>query len=168
MSGALIVTAELVPADFATFDGLRRRHYPPERNQLPAHLTMFHALPPSSEAEIRRELGLHAAMPAPRAIISGLMNLGTGVAFRIVSDGLEAIRADLAGHCHGLLGAQDNAGWRSHITIQNKVQPSVARKLLADLKRDFRPRPVGISALALHRYIGGPWEPLARYPFRGT
>ena len=167
MSGALIVTAELAPPDFAWLDALRRRHFPPERNQLPAHLTMFHALPPSSESEIRRELGRHAATPAPRATIAGLMNLGTGVALRIVSDDLEAIRADLAEHCHGLLSAQD-IGWRPHVTIQNKVQPSAARKLLSEMEKDFRPRALGISALALHRYLCGPWEPLARYPFRGA
>jgi len=168
MSGALIVTAEIVAADFAWLDALRRRHYPPERNQVPAHLTMFHALPPSAEAEIRRDLGRQAANRAPRATIAGLMNLGTGVAFRVISDDLDAIRADLAGHFHGLLGAQDSAGWRPHVTIQNKVQPSVARRVLADLEMEFRPRPVGISALALHRYAGGPWEALGRYPFRGN
>jgi hypothetical protein len=167
MSGALIVTAELAPADFAWLDALRRRHFPLERNQLPAHLTMIHALPPSAESEVRRELGRQAAAPAPRATLAGLMNLGTGVAFRIVSDDLEAIRADLADHCHGLLSAQD-IGWRPHVTIQNKVQPSVARALLVDLEKDFRPRPLGISGLALHRYLGGPWEPLARFPFRGN
>jgi 2'-5' RNA ligase len=166
MSGALIVTAELAPPDFAWLDALRRRHFPPERNQLPAHLTMFQALPPSSENEIRRELGRHAATSAPRAAIAGLMNFGTGVAFRIVSDDLEAIRADIAEHCHGLLRAQDE-GWRPHVTIQNKVQPSAARKLLVEMEEDFRPRLLGISALALHRYLGGPWGPLARYPFRG-
>jgi len=164
---ALIVTADFAPADFAWLDALRRRHFPPERNQLPVHLTMFHALPPSAEAEIRRELGRHAASHEPRATLAGLMNLGTGVAFRIVSDDLEAIRAELADHCHGLLSAQDN-GWRPHVTIQNKVQPSIARNLLVELEKDFRPRPLVISALALHRYAGGPWEAIARYPFRGS
>ena len=168
MAGALIVTAEMAPSDFAWLDGLRRRHYPAERNQLPAHLTMFHALPPSAEAELRRELGRHAATSAPRAATAGLMNLGTGVAFRIVSDDLEAIRAEIADHCHGMVGAQDSSGWRPHVTIQNKVKPSAARALLADLERDFRSRTLGISALALHRYMGGPWQPLARYPFRGN
>jgi len=168
MSGALIVTAEFAPTDFAWLDSLRRRHYPPERNQVPAHLTIFHALPPSSDAEVRRELGRHAATTAPRAALAGLMNLGKGVAFRVVSDDLEAIRAAIAEHCHGLLSAQDSAGWRPHVTIQNKVQSSVARALLVELERDFRPRALGISALALHRYASGPWEPVARYPFRGN
>lgn len=165
---ALIVTAELGPADFAWLDALRRRHYPAERNQLPAHLTMFHALPPSAESEIRRVLGRLAVTPAPGATLAGLINLGTGVAFRIASDDLEAIRAQIADRCHGLLNAQDSAGWRPHVTIQNKVRPSAARQLLTDLERNFRPRPIGISALALHRYMGGSWEPLSRYPFRGT
>lgn len=168
MSGALIVTAELAPPDFAWLDALRRRHYPPERNQLPAHLTLFHALPPSAEAEVRWELGRHAASHTPRATVAGLMNLGTGVADRIVSDDLEAIRADISDHCHGLLGAKDSGGWRPHVTVQNKVQPSAARQLLAELEKSFRPRPLGISALALHRYLDGPWQPLARYAFRGN
>ena len=167
MGGALIVTAELAPPDFAWLDALRRRYYPPERNQVPAHLAMFHALPPSAEAEIRRELARHAVDPTPRATIAGLLNLDTGIAYRILSDDLDAMRAEIADHCHGLLGAQDSGGWRPHVTIQNKVKPSAARLLLAELEKDFRPRPLGISALALHRYLGGPWEPIARYPFRG-
>ena len=32
---------------------------------------------------------------------------------------------------------------------------------------DFQPRPLAISGLGLHRYLGGPWEKLAIYPFRG-
>ncbi|HVL29354.1 MAG TPA: 2'-5' RNA ligase family protein, partial [Sphingomicrobium sp.] len=50
----LIVTAELAAPDLARLDGLRRLYYPPERNRLPAHLTMFRALPPSLEDEARR------------------------------------------------------------------------------------------------------------------
>jgi len=165
--GALIVTADFAPADFAWLEGLRRAHYPPERNRVPVHLTLFHALPPSSEEEVRRQLALQAAGSAPYAMIAGLMDLGGGVAFRVVSDNLDSIRNEIADHFHGLLGAQDSAGWRPHVTIQNKVPPKSARALLAELERDFRPRPLGIAGLALHRYRDGPWETLARYPFRG-
>ena len=85
MAGALIVTAEIGPGDLAWLDRLRRAHYPAERNRVPAHLTMFHALPPSAEGEVRRSLARLATRPAPKARIEGLMNLGGGVAFRIVS-----------------------------------------------------------------------------------
>jgi hypothetical protein len=166
--GALIVTADFAPTDFAWLEGLRRAHYPPERNRVPVHLTLFHALPPSSEEEVRRQLALQAAGPAPRAMIAGLMDLGGGVAFRVVSDELDAIRDQISSHFHGLLSAQDAAGWRPHVTFQNKVPPKVARALLAELERDFRPRPLGIAGLTLHRYRDGPWETLARYPFRGA
>ena len=36
MAGALIVNAEIGQADFGWLEGLRRAHYPPERNQLSA------------------------------------------------------------------------------------------------------------------------------------
>jgi hypothetical protein len=166
--GALIIiTAEFAPPDFAWLEGLRRAHYPADRNQVPVHLTLFHSLPPSLLDEARRQLACQASAPPPRAMIAGLMDLDGGAAFRVVSDDLDAIRDDLAEHFHGSLGAPDSAGWRPHVTIQNKVPPKEARALIASLERDFQPRPLGIAALALHRYLGGPWENVARYPFRG-
>jgi hypothetical protein len=102
----------------------------------------------------------------PKAGVEGLMNLGGGVAFQVVSPDLDRIREQLAQELHGLLGAQDSGGWRPHVTVQNKVLPKVARALLATLG-DFSPRPVGISGLGLHRYLGGPWEQIAIYAFRG-
>ena len=166
MAGALIVTAEIAPLDFSWIDGLRRAHYPPERNRVPAHLTMFHALPPSAETELRSRLGKIVRQPVPEATIAGVMDLGGGVAFRIVSPGLDRIRDELAEELHGLLGAQDSGGWRPHITIQNKVAPKVARALKESLERDFRPRPLAIGGLAIWRYLDGPWERVAAYPFR--
>lgn len=96
------------------------------------------------------------------------MNLGGGVAYRVVSPDLDRIREELAEDLCGLLSAQDSSGWRPHITIQNKVQPKVARALIASLEREFAPRPLAISGLGLYRYLGGPWEKVAIYPFRGV
>lgn len=167
MAGALILTAEIAQRDFSWLEHLRRSHYPAERNQVPVHLTIFHALPPSSEGEVRSRLASMAKGEAPRATIEGLLDLGGGVAYRVVSPDLDQIRADLGESLHGLLGAQDAGGWRPHITIQNKVAPKVARALMSALERDFSPRPLAIAGLGLHRYIGGPWERVALYPFRG-
>jgi len=167
MAGALIVTAELRAADFAWLEGLRRKHYPPGRNHVGAHLTIFHALPPSAEREVRSRLAALANGPAPGARIEGLMDLGGGVAFRVISPGLDGIRSELAQHLHGLLGAQDSGGWRPHVTIQNKVAPKAARALIAELEREFQPRPLAIGGLGLHRYADGPWETLGVYRFRG-
>ena len=166
MAGALIVTAELAPPDFAWLNDLRRRHYPAERNQLPAHLTMFHAIPPSAESELRQLLRVMAEGSPPRAWIAGLMNLGGGVALRIASDELDRIREELAQRLRGLLTAQDSAGWSAHVTIQNKAPPREAKALIEALGSQFEGRPVRISGLGLHRYLGGPWESLRTFPFR--
>ena len=168
MAGALIVTAEIAPRDFAWLDQLRRNHYPADRNHLPAHLTMFHSLPPSAEAEARRTLARIANGRPPRATIDGLMDLGGGVAFRVVSQELDSLRRELTDDFFGLLGTQDSGGWRPHVTIQNKVPAKEARHLIAKLRRNFPPRPLGIGGLALHRYLGGPWEKIATYSFRGA
>jgi hypothetical protein len=168
VAGPLIVTVDFTPSDFAWLDGLRRAHYPAERNRVPAHLTMFQGLPPSAMEEVKRQLALHACGPPPRATIAGLMSLTSGVAFRIVSDDLESIREAIADHFHGMLSAPDSAGWRPHVTIQNKVPPRQAKTLLEELEREFRSRPLGIAGLSVHRYRGGPWETLATYKFRGS
>ena len=146
---------------------LRRTHYPPDRNRVPAHLTLFRQLPPSAEAELHRRLKAHAAARPPRASIAGVMDLGEGTALRVDSEELEDIRHDLAEALHGLLTPQDSAPWRPHVTIQNKVEPSEARRLQARLRATFRPRPLAIRALATWRYLGGPWEPAKTYVFRG-
>ena len=165
---ALIVTALFGKDDHAWLEGLRRAHFPVERNKVPVHLTLFHALPPSAQNEAMRQLSRQVQRRPPPATIAGLMNLGGGVAFRVVSEELDLIRDELADHFHGSLSAQDAQGWRPHITIQNKVPVNQAKSLFDELQQDFRPRPLAIGGLALYRYLGGPWEPLATYKFRGA
>ena len=167
MAGALIVTAEIGASDLAWLDRLRRAHYPPERNRVPAHLTIFHALPPSAEREVRSSLSRTVSAEPPIAFIEGLMNLGGGVAYRVVSPQLDEIRSRLAHDFHGLLSAQDSGGWRPHVTIQNKVSAKEARALMIEIEKGFCPRPLEIRSLGLHRYVDGPWERLATYAFRG-
>lgn len=164
----IIVSGLLGDADHAFLDGLRKMHFPPERNQLAAHLTMFHHLPPSVESEVKRRLGELTRSPPPRAELASLINLGRGVAFRVHSPGLEAIRRELAEAFTGLLTPQDAAGWRPHVTIQNKVEPAAAKALLNAMTATFKPRSLAIAGLAAFHYRGGPWELIRRFSFRGA
>lgn len=164
--GPLIILAELGKSDFAWLESLRRRHYPPDRNRVGAHLTLFRSLPPSAESEIRRSLADAASSEAPAAEVAGLMDLDSGVALRVFSPGLESIRDELARQFFGLLTAQDIGGWTAHVTIQNKVQPRIARALLCELRARFEPRPLQVTGLRLVRYVEGEWEPLAGWRFR--
>ena len=128
---------------------------------------MFHALPPSAEGEARRVLAECARQAPPPASLGEAYSLGRGVALRVLSPDLETIRAAIADRFQGMLTSQDGQGWRPHVTIQNKVEPAEAKRTLAEVQRDHEERPLKISGLALHRYAGGPWEPVARYSFRG-
>jgi hypothetical protein len=153
---------------FAWAEGLRRRHFPPERNRVRAHVTLFHALPPGLEGELRRLLARHAALPPPRAELTGIMDLGRGTAFAIASPELSSIHTDLVRDLHGVLTAQDAARRRLHVTIQNKVTPAEAKALQAELAAQFRPMRFAFAGLALHRWLGGPWQDAGRWPFRGS
>ncbi|MBO9623610.1 MAG: 2'-5' RNA ligase family protein [Sphingomonas sp.] len=162
----LVVTALFGRQDQAWFNALRREHYPPERNMVDAHLTLFHQLPPSAADELKHRLVQETrGIRAPRAKVAGLMSLDGGVAYRIESPELAAIREGLLHAFAGLLTAQDAGRWRPHVTIQNKVRPVLAKTVLAALSRDFAPREVEIAGLASWWYRGGAWEAHSRNMF---
>ncbi len=163
---ALIVTATFGDGDNGWLQDLRRTYYPPERNRVPAHLTLFHQLPPSVEAELAARLASAAAAPPPPAMVVGVMNLGEGTALRVQSGALEALRAELAEIFHQVLTAQDRGAWQPHVTIQNKVTAREARMLQKAIRAGFQPRPLAVRGLAAWRYRDGPWEPVRVWPFR--
>ena len=163
----IIVTATMGAADQHCFDSLRAAHFPPERNHLRAHITLFHQLPPSCLAELDRLIKTLVADAPPPAMVSDVYSLGRGVAYRIDSPALLSIRERIADWFAGSLSAQDQGVPRLHITIQNKVEPLAAKVLLAEIACDFVPRPLTITGLAAHHYLGGPWEIAFERKFRG-
>lgn len=164
----LIVTATLGTADQRRFDALRRAHFPPERNYLNAHLTLFHHLPPARGDELVQLFKQIAADPAPAARVAEIYSLGRGVAYRVDSPELVAMRWRVAEWFASDLTAQDQADPRLHITVQNKVESAVAKALLAELRAEFQPHPLVITGFSIHYYRGGPWELMKDVPFRGN
>ena len=167
-SDPLILTLALDEASFAFFDSLRRRWFPPERNLIPAHLTLFHHLPGDELAAVLRDIAETCRRQAPLTLeVTGLRSLGRGVAYTLESADLVSLRASLASTWAGWLSAQDRHGYRPHVTVQNKVEPSRARELLADLTAEFVPFTVTGEGLQLWRYRGGPWEAVRGFAFEG-
>ncbi len=164
----LILTLRFDDASFARLDALRRAHFPPERNHIPAHLTLFHALPGAEEAAVVTAIATACAGTAPfPARVAGLRPLGRGVALEVEAPALRALRSGLATGWAAWLTPQDAGGFRPHVTIQNKVTPEAARDLLATLRAGFEPWEARGEGLLLWRYRGGPWEAAGEFPFRG-
>jgi hypothetical protein len=126
MEATYILTAEMDDDSFAWLDDLRRRHFPPERSFLPAHLTMFHRL---SLAQAGRLIKLNLPGNPIRISFDTPLALGTGVAIGVTSIPLEQLRVAAKAAMSGELSRQDSQRWRPHVTIQNKVSPDVARQL---------------------------------------
>lgn len=163
----LVLTLALDAASQAWLEALRRAHFPPERNLVPAHVTLFHALPGGEIAAIAGALAKAcAAMPPAVPLRLGPPRfLGRGVALEVAAPALAALRAGLAARWRPWLTRQDAQGWRPHATVQNKVAPETARALHATLAATLPPREARAEGLLLWHYRGGPWEAAGRFAF---
>jgi 2'-5' RNA ligase len=161
----LIVTLLLDPEAQARFDRLRAEHFPADRNHLAAHVTLFHALPGGQVDAVAADLADAARRPAFDVAVRGLRLLGRGVAYTLDAPELTALRAGLAEVWEPWLTRQDRQRHAPHVTVQNKVDPAAARALRDRLATEFVPHRVGARGLGLWRYLGGPWAPVAEYPF---
>ncbi len=154
----LILTLLLDPPTQERLEAERQRHFPPERNHIPAHVCLFHHLPGEELTGIRLRLARLAGQPALPVRVAGLRSLGRGVAYMLESPALLALRGALARDWAPWLTAQDRQGFRPHATIQNKVSPAEAVGLLAMLQAGFTPWEAQGVGIALWHYRGGPWE----------
>ncbi|WP_430242625.1 2'-5' RNA ligase family protein [Neorhizobium sp. DAR64861/K0K2] len=155
----LILTARIAQADKAPFDLLRKTHFPPDRNFLDAHLTMFHRLPGEYTDGIVEHLRqVTEAGSSIKAEVSGVRHLGAGVAFTIDSAALQDVRARLKEAFLPWLGPQDMQKWQPHITIQNKVSKDRADRLYQELRATFQPHTIEIKGVDLWKYLDGPWQ----------
>ncbi len=157
----LLLTLRLAEPGQSLFQALRTRHFPAARNVVPAHVSLFHALPGEARAEIMRRLrALQVARPA--ILVEPPRPLGRGVAFPLASPELLALRAGLADAWSAWLTPQDRQRYAPHVTVQNKVTPEQARETLQRLRQGFVAWRTEGAALLLWRYLDGPWEAVAR------
>lgn len=164
----LILTLRLDAAHQARFDALRAAYFPAERNYLRAHITLFHKLPADALSAIAFRLTrLAAGTPPPDVAVEAPYLIGRGVAFRLVSPVVDALRRDLADDWRDWLTPQDRGKTRLHVTVQNKVLAAEAKALLSNLLPGFAPGAFRSPGLDLWRYLGGPWSHEAGFDFAG-
>lgn len=163
----MLVTLAMDDASFAHFNALRQAHFPPERNHIPAHITLLHHLPGEEEDSVRAALATHAAQqPAFTLRTSGVWMMGFGVAYLLESHEAQALQQALKHHFNAWLTPQDaKPHFKAHITVQNKTTALAAKALHADLLADFTPQPITAVGVDVWHYLGGPWQHRARFAF---
>jgi 2'-5' RNA ligase len=165
-SAPLILTLAMDERSTAFFETQRRHHFPPARNFIPAHLTLFHKLPGERQDAIIRDLiAVSRAQARFPLDVSGVRSLGRGVAYALGSPNLAQLRQRLVARWKPWLAPQDRHKHQPHVTVQNKVDPEAARSLLAALQLDFAPFVATAEGLSLWRYLDGPWELLQTFAF---
>ena len=165
-SDPLIVTLEADAESQARFDAARERWFPPARNLVPAHVTLFHRLPGERMGDVARRLrDVAAGTPPPRFHVASIMPLGKGAAYRLDLPMGDALRGAIGAGFE--VAAQDRGRLRAHVTVQNKVSREEAAATLEALRGGFVPWDGEAAALRLWWYRGGPWEAAGRFAFAG-
>lgn len=163
----LVLTLKLDPKTFSYFDQLRQQHFPPQKNFLSAHITLFHSLPGEQKLSLEQTLqDLCSHTSVLVLTFANLRFLGKGVAADVDCLELIQLRQQLATSWHSWLSRQDQQGYRPHVTIQNKVTPDQARSLYDHLKNEWKPFQGKGEGLLLWHYRGGPWELANQFNFR--
>jgi 2'-5' RNA ligase len=156
----LILTLKLDAGSQAFFDAQRQLYFPPKRNFLRAHLTLFHQLPDEAETYQILESIVFKRFELK---VTAVMHIGAGVAYKISSEELSELHREVSDLFRTSLIPQDRQPFRPHISIQNKVMPETARKLLEQLSTDFKEFKISGVGLNLWRYLDGPWEWVKTY-----
>ena len=126
------------------FEALRKQWLPPELNQIPAHLTIFHSLPETDNTTAILKTASRATAGFVLEV-SSVRSIGRGVAIFLESREVMALQRQLSAAFLDVLSSQDRQGFRPHVV-------------------PWQCRAVGLD---LWRYLGGPWQLLRRFAFSG-
>ncbi|MGH6926111.1 MAG: 2'-5' RNA ligase family protein [Propylenella sp.] len=164
---SLVLTLEMDGEAFAELDALRRRYYPPQRNLVPAHVTLFYRLPEDRRREIRALLAQVAAGEKPFDIGGvGVKAIERGVAILLHSPRLNQLRAGLAEEWWPWLTEPDRAGFQPHVTIQINVSEGEAHRTQKAVAAELRLSRIRALGLHIWRYRDGRWEDERLFRFR--
>jgi hypothetical protein len=122
---------------------------------------MFHQVSPDDADRVAHLRLPHSPLPAE---FSGARFLGRGVAINVGCEPLAQLRETMRQQLKCVLPL-DSQPWRPHVTVQNKVAPSVARQLYEEFGNDFQTRSGRVTGLLIWEYLSGPWSLLQQLPF---
>ncbi|WRT69890.1 uncharacterized protein IL334_006881 [Kwoniella shivajii] len=187
----LILTLRLDQATHKLLTDLRSKYFPPHRNFLTAHVTLFHAIPVHRFAELDSKLKTICNERKGWDVFIGepekMGNRGVYLRLRErPSSTTEGLRAQLLADLkRGIKEDKDKLTnqdlqtmKRPHVTVLNKANgDEEVEKCLAEVKEVFEKmkkdgqkegQHIGrATGFELWEYLGGPWKHLKAYSFQG-
>ncbi|KAF7512821.1 hypothetical protein GJ744_011924 [Endocarpon pusillum] len=167
---AYILSLKTDKAHHAALTALRDRYFPRHLNKLSAHIALFRALPGSKLEEISHDIAsLSQEQHAFPIKTSSPYRLKHGVGIGVSSGAMESkvVFEDLRSKWEAFLSKQDNAGFRAHYTIMNKMEDEQeVGRCLEEVKRSFEASDGIVDGLILWRYEKGYWRFLRAWEFR--
>lgn len=155
----LVVTLRCEGEGWQRCQRLRQKHFPPERNLVPAHIALFHHLPGEDLLQVETDaFAVWSLLGRFSVEVTRPRSLGRGVALNLHSPELLALHSALSRKWERWLTPQDQAKFSPHVTIQNKVDPAAARALLHSLILSFEPFSFSATGVEIWHYRNGPWE----------
>lgn len=160
-----------------TLTALRTAYFPAHRNHLNAHITLFHALPPSEqlftllESTLKDTKQFNIGLGDPF-----LFKNETGVALNLKSFKAIKLHEELSNalyYARVNLTEQDSRQMRSlHVTVCNKEKPEKAKDIMKEvqgkmeqLKKDM-PVVKGLGVKAWEYLPDASWKPIKEYLFK--
>jgi hypothetical protein len=147
----MIITARLNPEAQQMLNQLREDFFPKERNFIDAHLTLFHNVP---EGIVQHLPKLH---PPLNALLGNPFFLGFGFAIEVRCPELDSWRKQVLELPFDFT-PQDQRHKKLHVTIQNKVESSLAKEDFKRFSLSWGATQGTIEGLDFWRYLNGPWE----------
>lgn len=164
-----------------SMNSLREAYFPPQLNKIPAHITLFHALPETKLSDKILPAIRKVASRTPRYWIRATrpfrLSKGIGIG---VEDGINhtaegssnqargmtgSIHAELRREWSDWLSEQDSRPVKLHYTVMNKVfDPSVVEKAFEELKEIFEQS----STIQRERQPGGDHFPTGNRIIEGS
>ncbi|GAA5921473.1 hypothetical protein JCM3775_003065 [Rhodotorula graminis] len=160
-----VLSLRLSPPLHDALNTLRTRYFPAERLKVPAHLTLFHALPHSQLERVCADAQRVASATSPFVVTTGRAFLlgknGVAVAPGVGTEEGASVHAQLRERWEPFLSKQDAKGFKAHWTVQNKVDDEDKVLAAFDEVRDWA-KDEGAegqaNGLVLWRYDRGYWR----------
>ncbi|KAG7575307.1 hypothetical protein FFLO_00471 [Filobasidium floriforme] len=187
----LILTLTLDKASHAFLTNLRSKYFPPSRNFLSAHVTLFHAIPPHRINELNQHLnhicattgGWDVFIGEPKAmgkrgVLVNVRERPSATVENIHHELLTSLNRGVKSNDDRLTDQDARPLGKPHVTILNKAKDEEqVDKCLQEVLKVFEEmkqpgqkngqqvgRAIGFE---LWEYMGGPWKPLKAYWLKG-